>query len=74
MPKSKDADAFRRWASRAYRAAMALLLVLAFACGGLGYHIAGIWGAAIGLFVGFVLAAGGAIGLTLLIAMSQDGA
>jgi hypothetical protein len=74
MPDFDDPVTFRRWATKVHRASLIGLAILAFALAWLGFWIGGVWGLVIGGVIGLVAAFGGMVAVTLLWAMSQDGA
>jgi hypothetical protein len=74
MPDLDDPATFRLWATRVRRASLVVLVALALGCAGIGYLFAGVWGLVIGGIIGHVVAFGGLVAVSLLWAMSQDGA
>jgi hypothetical protein len=74
VPDLNDPDTFRSWATKVHRASLVGLVLLALACTAFGHYAAGFWGLVIGAVIGIVIAFGGIFAVTLLWALSQDGA
>jgi hypothetical protein len=65
---------FRRKSTRAYRAFVVVLMVVALGLLALGWWIGGWWGLLVAAVVAVVVVVGGLVAGTLIWAMTQDGA